>query len=193
MKAPVEVAASSWIVSVARPLALPCSVVAPEPETSVRFFEPPASVEANRISPAPVPVFTATAPVRVVGLLNDTASLVVLMLPAVLIVEPVSDTAPPEVITPAAAMFRLPVALAVTRPLVAVVVMAALTAITPPVRRLRLPKVPVVTDCDTVTPPVFAEVPTTSVPAVMSACSACEMPTMPAVSFPPRSTTVAAL
>ena len=75
----------------------------------------------------PVPllaVLIATAPVKLVGELKSTASLVVVTSPAVwMLVAPVRVTAPSALISPAAAMFKVPpVALRVTIPLLAVVI-----------------------------------------------------------------------
>ncbi len=87
---------------------LPRSVVpptSPSKSTSpvpavIDKFDPPSTVEANVIVPAPVPVLIVTPPVRVTAPLNVTLSLDVVTLPAVLIVVAVNVTASPELMSP---------------------------------------------------------------------------------------------
>ena len=93
----------------AAPPTAPTKLMFPVPAVSVRLlslFEPRVELKAT------VPldnVFTSTLPFNVVALTKVTLSPVVVISPAVLIpVDPVNDTVPPEVISPAAKMVKAP-------------------------------------------------------------------------------------
>ena len=183
----------SWMVRTPRPVAALFSPIAPEPETRVRLKALPVTAPWKVMSPAPVPVLTATLPVRLTGPVKVTLSLVVVTSPALLMAEPVRETVPPERMSPAAAMFSVPLALAEKAPLVGVVVIWASMAMLPPDTKARFVKLePLVTLEETTTPPVLEVDPTCRVAPVSRFSSAWEMPSVPVASAPPRLTTVPA-
>ena len=90
------------------------AVIFPEaPASNDKFLSPVATVDLNKMFPAPLPVSIATSPVCVTAFVNVTLSLLVVISPAVVNVpffaEP-NVTAPPAVISPASAIVVTPVA-----------------------------------------------------------------------------------
>ena len=81
------------------------------PASSDKLLSPVATVELNRILPAPVFVSISTAPPNVTPRVNVTLSLLVSMSPEVVSVPDLfapNVTAPPALISPAAAMVVTP-------------------------------------------------------------------------------------
>ena len=84
-----------------------------DPASSVRFLSAVATVDLNKMLPAPEPVSIATSPDCVTALVNVTLSSVVVISPAVVSVPVLfapNVTAPDDVISPASAIVVTPVA-----------------------------------------------------------------------------------
>ena len=111
----------------------PVKVIAPVPGVRLRLLPLVLSVELNRTFPVPAPVLKETGPARVTPGVNVIASLVVVMLPAVVTAPVLNETAPSDVIVPAAFIVVPEESKLIVPPLPVVVVMGLLTVTVPAV------------------------------------------------------------